>query len=254
MRVLSLVILSSVAAAQAPVKLPEFEVSDVQVSKSADPRPGKGRMLPGGRLELPNQTIKNMMVAAFSVQEDMITGGPSWLDSDRFDVVAKAPNGAPRETLFLMLQSLLADRFKLAIHREDKPMPVYALVVGKNGPKLQKASGGEMTCEWKMPGNGRVQRECKNITMQQLAVDLPKWGMARVDLPVVDLTEIPGTWDLTLEWSTPSGDGKGEASSAELAGTTVFDAMSQVGLKLESRKRPMPVIVVDHAERIPTAN
>ncbi|SPE41945.1 exported hypothetical protein [Candidatus Sulfopaludibacter sp. SbA3] len=259
MRALGLVIvLSHAAFGQAPAKTPEFEVADVQVSKSTNPEQGKGRMLPGGRIEVPNTTLKNLMMAAYSVQENMITGGPAWLESDRFDIVAKAPPDTPPETLFLMLRSLLADRFKLAIHREDKPMPVYAMVVGKSGPNLQKAAGGQQTCRWITPGNGRVQRECKNMTMQQLAIQIPGWGMAHVDLPVVDLTEIQGAYDFQLEWSLPSGRGdagKGDApAAAEMGGSTIFDAMSQIGLKLEQRKRPMSVIVIDHAERVPTAN
>jgi uncharacterized protein (TIGR03435 family) len=245
-------------AAVPPANLPQFEVAEVKVSNSVNPEQGKGRMLPGGRLEVPNTTLKSFIMAAYSVQGDMITGGPAWLESDRFDIVAKAPPDAPRDTLFVMLQSLLAERFKLAIHREDKPMPVYAMVVGKGGPKLQKSAGGEMTCRWITPGNGRVQRECKNMTMRELATQIPGWGMARVDLPVVDLTEIQGSYDFQLEWSIPANRGEGGkgdvASASDSGGATIFDAMSQIGLKLEQRKRPVSVIVIDHAERVPTAN
>jgi uncharacterized protein (TIGR03435 family) len=259
---LSLLVLARAVYGQdaaAPLaKMPEFEVADVQVSKSANSEQGKGRVLPGGRIEIPNSTLKNLVMAAYSVHEDMITGGPGWLDSDRFDIVAKAPPGAPRDTLFLMLRSLLAERFKLAIHREDKPMPVYAMVVGKGGPKLQKSAGGEMTCRWITPGNGRVQRECKNITMRELATQIPGWGMAHVDLPVEDLTEIQGSYDFHLEWSLPAGRGEvgmGDIPAvADTGAATIFDAMSQIGLKLEQRKRPVSVIVIDHAERIPSAN
>jgi uncharacterized protein (TIGR03435 family) len=260
MRALSLVIvLCHAAFGQAPARMPEFEVADVQVSKSTSPEQGKGRMLPGGRIEVPNTTLKNLVMAAYSVQENMITGGPGWLDSDRFDIVAKAPPDTPADTLFLMLRSLLAERFKLAIHREDKPMPVYVMVVGKGGPKLKPATGGQQTCRWITPGNGRVQRECKNMTMQQLAIQIPGWGMARVDLPVVDLTEIQGAYDFQLEWSMPGGRGdagQGDApnAAADMGGSTIFDAMSQIGLRLEQRKRPVSVIVMDHVERVPTAN
>jgi uncharacterized protein (TIGR03435 family) len=255
---LSLLFLAFASFGQAPAKMPEFEVADVKVSNSTCPEHGKGRMLPGGRIEVPNTTLKNLVMAAYSVQENMITGGPNWLDSDRFDIVAKAPPDTPPDTLFLMLRALLAERFKLAIHREDKPMAVYAMVVAKGGAKLQKAPGGQQTCRWNTPGNGRVQRECKNMTMQQLAIQIPGWGMARVDLPVVDLTEIQGVYDFQLEWSMPSGRGdagKGDAPvAADVGGSTIFDAMSQIGLKLEQRKRPVSVIVIDHAERVPTAN
>lgn len=94
--------------------------------------------------------------------------------------------------------------------------------------------------------------------MRQLADQMPGWGQARVDLPVVDLTEIEGAYDFQLEWSMPGarGDaGNGDASAAaEMGGSTMFDAMSRIGLKLERRKRPMSVIVIDHVERVPAAN
>lgn len=154
-----IVVLTRAAFGQAPAKMPEFEVADVQVSKSVSPEQGKGRMLSGGRIEVPATTLKSLIMAAYGVQENMIAGGPSWLDSDRFDIVAKARPDTPRDTLFPMLRSLLAERFKLAIHREDKPMPVYAMVVGKGGPRLEKAAGGELTCRWIAPGDGRIRRE-----------------------------------------------------------------------------------------------
>ncbi len=156
-----------------------------------------------------------------------------------------------------MLQSLLAERFQLAIHRENKPMPVYAMVVGKGGPKLQKSAGGDMTCRWITPANATSKAECKNITMRELATQMPLWGMAHVDQPVEDLTEIQGSYDFQLEWSLPAGRGdvgKGDVPAMpDSAGATIFDAMSQTGLKLEPRKRPASVIVIDHAERVPIA-
>jgi uncharacterized protein (TIGR03435 family) len=245
-------ILTPTAFGQSPAKTPEFEVADVKASSSTKPEPGKGRILPGGRIELPNMSIRNLIMAAYDVQENLITGGPGWIDSDRFDIVAKAPADTPPNMLRVMLQPLLADRFKLSIHREDKPMPVYAMVAGKGGPKLEKAAGGQQQCRWNNPGSGLIQRECHNMTMAELASDLPKWGMANVDLPVVDMTETPGAYDFQLQWSTP---GKGDAPGATDAGaSTIFDAMGQIGLKLEQRKRPVSVIVIDRVERIPAAN
>ena len=246
------------AAGTPAAKVPEFEVAEIKVNKSVNPGQGKARVLPGGRFEMPNSTIKRLIVAAYNVHESTITGGPPWLESDRFDIVAKAPPGTPRETLFLMLQSLLAERFKLTIHREERPLTVYALVVGKGGPRLQKPSGGEMTCDWIMPGNGRVQRECKNMTMRELASSIPNWAMAHVDVPVVDLTDIQGAYDFRMEWSVPANpgaEGRGDVPiTTDNGGATLFDAMSQIGLKLERRKHPISVIVIDHVDRLPTVN
>jgi uncharacterized protein (TIGR03435 family) len=257
-RALGLVIvLSQAALGQSLAKVPEFEVADVKVSNGMRDA-GKIQFLPGGRIDLPNVTVKSLILVAYDLQEDTITGGPGWIDSDHFDIVAKAPPDTPRDKIRLMLRALLAERFKLAIHREDKPMPVYAMVVGKDGPKLQKAAGGPSQCSWNNPGSGLIQRQCHNMTMEELAASMPRWGMAnRIDLPVVDLTGIKGAYDFQLEWSVPAGGdaSKGDAPVAgEPGGSTIFDALGQIGLKLEQRKRPMSVVVIDRVERIPIAN
>jgi uncharacterized protein (TIGR03435 family) len=239
------ILLSQLAFAQSPAKVPEFEVAEIKVSKSLNPEQGKGSIT-GGRVDLPNVTLKSMIMSSYGVQDNGIIGAPSWMDSDRFDVVAKADPSTPQTIILAMFQPLLTDRFKLVLHREDRPMPVYALVVGKAGPKLQPASGGQQTCRWNGLEGGRIQRECHNMTMEELAVQLPRWGPARLDLPVVDLTEIHGAFDFKLEMSVP-----GEARNpSDVQGTNIFDAVGQLGLKLERGRHPVSVIVIDHAERI----
>jgi uncharacterized protein (TIGR03435 family) len=239
------IILSHAAFAQASAKAPEFEVADVRVNKSISPDGGKFQFLPGGHIDVSDVTVKSIIMAAYDVQEDMITGGPGWIDSEHYDIVAQAPPDTPREALRLMLRPLLAERFKLATHREDKPMPVYAMMAAKDGPKLQKTAGGAQQCRWNNSGADLVRRECRNTTMEELASSMPRWGMAgKVDLPVVDLTGIKGAYDFQLEWSAPGGDAD--------PGSSVFDAMGQIGLKLEQRK--YPISVIDHVERVPGAN
>lgn len=248
------VILLRVAFGQAPAKAPEFEVADIKLSDGT--RDAKVQFLPGGRVDLPNVTVKSLIMVSYGVQENMIAGGPKWIDSDHFDIVAKAPPDTPRNALRLMLQSLLAERFKLAIHREDKPMPVYVLVVAKGGPKLQKATSGPQQCRWNNPGSGMIQRECHNMTMAELALSMPGWAHG-VDLPVIDLTGIEGAYDFQFEWSMPSGGGDASKAGAPVVadpGGSIFDAIGQIGLKLEQRKHPMSVIVVDRVERVPAAN
>lgn len=257
-RVIALAILSVFAASAAP---PEFEVA---VVKAANPSngamPQKERFLPGGQVEIPNGTIRQFMMAAYGVREDLITGGPKWLDSDRFDIVAKTPPDTSIETLRLMLQSLLAERFKLAIHREDKVMPTYELVVAKGGSKLQPSPNpGRQTCAWSVVENGLRRRECHNMTMAELAAQLPGWGGIGIDRPVVDLTELKGAYDFQLEVGLPArrkaeAGRPGEPVPADDPGPTIFNAMTQIGLKLESRKRAVPVIVIDHVERVPLEN
>jgi uncharacterized protein (TIGR03435 family) len=190
----------------------------------------------------------------------MITGAPDWLDSDHFDLAAKAPPNTPEAILFQMLQTLLAERFKLAIHREDKMMPAYVLVVGTNGPKLQTSAdaAGQKNCAWRPGDDGLRKRECHNMTMAELARQLPGWANTGIDRQVIDSTELKGTYDFQLEM----GPRRRERSDPAIAGAstplddgpTIFEAMNQLGLKLEARNRPMPVIVIDHVERVPTEN
>src|SRR5712671_4467140 len=109
-------------AANAQPQAPAFEVADIKPSASANPLKQKGQLLPGGRLEVPGATLKDLMGMAYGVRENMITGGPKWAENQRFDVLAKAPSEAAMPVLRLMIQTLLAERFKLVIHREDQAM------------------------------------------------------------------------------------------------------------------------------------
>ena len=244
-----IVLWACTAFGQPADKLPSFEVVDIQPTQLTMPK--KESFLPTGRVDLPYITVKQMMMAAYGVQENMITGGPKWLDTDHYDIVAKAPPNTSLPTLLLMTQSMLADQFKLKIHREERPMPAYALARGKRPLKLQQSEGtanGRADCHWQAIDGGRLQRVCKNLTMPELARQLPGWGPARVDLPVVDETGMKGGYDFVLEISAPGRDGQ-EKAAGGLAETTIFDAFEQVGLKLEQRKLPLHAIVIDHVEK-----
>ena len=256
------------AFGQPIVNPPAFEVAAVKPNTSSENiKQVKGRFLQGGRIDLPNRTLKFFIMSAFDVPADMVTGGPKWLDSDRFDLAAKAPAGADENTLRTMLQTLLAERFKLVTHREDKIIPEYALVVGKGGPKLTASpQPGPKNCSWERgeadaspasrsdassrAGRSLRRRICHNMTMAQLAKDLPGWGGIGIDRRVVDLTGLPGEYDFRFEVDPPKKPG----SAADDSGPTIFDAMARLGLKLESRKLSTSVIVVDHVERVPTEN
>src|ERR1043166_2193187 len=118
---------------------PSFEVADVKINKSGQ-RGGGADFLPGGRLTVRNATMKDLIGGAFPVGNYAVTGGPNWLDVDRFDIIAKAHPDTPEADLRRMLQSLLIERFKLQVHRDKKEMAVYALTVGKNGPKFKESA------------------------------------------------------------------------------------------------------------------
>jgi uncharacterized protein (TIGR03435 family) len=250
------VLIPCVGLGQSPSPRPEFEVADVKVNNSGQPGV-QGGFLPGGQLSVRNIPMKELIVQAYKAGG--VAGGPNWLDSERFDIVAKAPPNTPEDTLRLMLQTLLAERFKLAIHREQKSTAVFVLVAAKRGFKLHAAAGsGRPKCSPGEGAEGLNHTVCTNFTMADLAAALPtRIAPSFIDRPVVDLTGLKGAYDFQLDWvPRPLVGNAADGPSADIAaGATVFDALDkQLGLKLEERKLPMPVIVIDHIERVPTEN
>jgi len=238
-----LALLSCVAFAQPPV----FEMADVHVST-----PGTnvdGDFLPGGRLELQGFTMLDLITYAYGIEGELVFGGPSWLGTDRFDVTAKAPKGTSDAGAKLMLRRLLADRFELKIHTEDRPLPVYTMTVGKK--LLIKKNGAE---EEGGDCDPNIQRPwltfvCKNMTMARLAEGMHQWANGYVDHPVVDQTGLKGGYDFTLRWT-----GKGALGNTP-DGVGFFDAVEkQLGMKLVAGKVPLPAMVVDSANETPSPN
>jgi uncharacterized protein (TIGR03435 family) len=265
MRCLSILALLCAAlplAAQPAQNPPSFEVADIKPSDPSKASPGKGRILPGGRIELYGGTAKDLIKFAYGVVEDsMIVGAPKWAETERFDVVAKAPEGTPPAALRQMLQPLLAERFQLATHRDQKEMPAYVLTLGKRPLKLQPGSG-KTECSWQRADAGLMRRECHNLSIDEFARQLPGLAFAGIDRTVIDQTGLKGGYDLQFVMMGMAGGKERErsADSPEAAtspsaesGPTIFEALEQIGLHLEARKMPVPVIVIDRIER-PTAN
>ena len=244
----------------------EFQLAEVRPSK-----PGATERLAAqnGRLEILGYNLRELITMAFDVKGDTVTGGPKWLDTDRFDVIAKSPAVKSPHAMSGMLKTLIVQRFKLEIHTEDQPMPVFALVLGKRSPKLKETEFlARSECKLSPVEIGRAY-VCQNITMAQLAERLPDVAGAYLIHPVVDLTGLKGAYDFTLTWTPrarlPGVGGRGGDIGQPVGGAveastpggdlTVFEAIDeQLGLKLEQRKHPMPVIVIDHAERTPAEN
>jgi uncharacterized protein (TIGR03435 family) len=240
---------------------PAFEVATIKPNTSGELGAGV-TMLPGGRFTAKNATLKTLIAMSYRVKSDLITGGPPWLETARFDVIAKAPPNAPVPTLLLMVQTMLEDQFELTFHRQDKVMSAYALVIGKQGSTLRPAAdGGRESCSSQAKDVGGVpmiHRVCHHTTMAELArqLSLGNFGMP-TDRPVVDATQLVGAYDFEFEYRRPrpaEGQGEGSASgalpaAADLSPPTIFDALLPLGLQLETSKQPVPVIVVDHAER-----
>ena len=194
-----------------------------------------------------------LVAQAYQVNYDRLVG-PDWIRTERYDIDAKFPPDAKSDTLWPMLQNLLAERFKLVVHRDQTLAPVYALVVGKNGPKLQESAADSTVRAKSTCSRQGLQLTCKcqKMTMQGLTENLPRW-MSRdwFDLPIVDQTDLAGAYDFSVTW-TPT-DRRDDTIDA--GGLSLFDAIQdQLGLKLEQRKAPVDRIVIDHIERIPTEN
>ncbi len=252
---------------QAPA---EFEVADVKPSLANAPE--GGGVLPGGRIEMRGNTMKDFIKFAWNIDDtddDSLIGGPKWLDDDRFDIVAKAFTGqSPTgesidvDALRPMMKALLLDRFKLKVHNQEQPIAVYALGMSKRGPKLAKADPASRSgCGTGAVMTGAVSRivVCRNTTMAQFAEALRGLSGGYVDHPVVDMTGLAGAWDFSLSFTPRRAFRNSEAAAGSASdpngAMSLFEALDkQLGLKLEAQKHSMPVFVVDHVEQRPTEN
>jgi uncharacterized protein (TIGR03435 family) len=235
--------LTGAAFAQTAAVRPEFEVATLKVNKSGDQGDFKG-ILPSGQISVRNVTLREMIQVAYGFRNNgYLFGAPGWIESDRFDLIAKAPAGTPEPVLFLMLQSLLEREFKLATHSEQRPMDVYVLSVGKKATKLQASAGsGKPNCRRSVTPEMEAQATCTNETMAELVKDLPLLAPAYVDKEVIDQTGLAGGFDFKLAWVG--------RQMIDQGGLTIFDALDMLGLKLESQKRPVKVLVIDHLDKL----
>jgi uncharacterized protein (TIGR03435 family) len=289
-----LVALVSGVYAQSAKKL-EFEAASVRPA----PPPGSGGRTEfvgchgGPRTSDPElftcggTDLGNLIVAAYGVEDYFRLSAPGWVKdgSSTFDVSARVPAGTTRDDFNVMLQNLLADRFKLAVHRESREMQRYALVVGKNGPKFKEASplAAEKNDDAKraragtpaklgddgypvltsgmsmaMTPNGRARLHFPQMTMAMLAARL----QTQLRAPVRDATGLKGEYDIGLYWDAAatsrldaSPPGGIQTAVASDPGPTLIEAVQdQLGLRLESKKGTVEFLIVDHAEKIPTEN
>jgi uncharacterized protein (TIGR03435 family) len=212
-----------------------------------------GGVLRGERYDLRKATMLELISVAYNVDQAIVLGGPNWLEFDRFDVAGKAPAGTPPDTVRLMLRSLLADRFGLAIHEEKRPMPAYALEAGKGSAKMQASDGAESSgCRYvAQPQNPALSAyACRNVTMREFALQLRNLASDYLVEPVVDATGLDGRWDFDLKWHRRS-----QVLPAGERRITIFEAIeSQNGLKLALRNAPAPVLVIDHVNYEPAPN
>jgi uncharacterized protein (TIGR03435 family) len=251
-----------------------FEVASVKLNKSSESRNWGFDYLPGGRFKATNLSLDWIIGEAYHVSpwSARLSGGPEWIGSDRYDIEATAaPDAisqglsvkAREDKMRLMLRTLLADRFKLVIRRESKELPVYTVVVAKNGPKLQRAkieekdcpesSSSELRCHVINGGMGRGMHG-KAVQVSDMVSFVENWS----DRPIVDKTGLTGLFVVETDgWAPmrPRVRPPGEEPTAEDKAITdpirptLFTIFDRLGLKMESQKAPVDVFVIDHVEK-----
>ena len=263
------------ALAQGPAKV-EFEVASIKPLRIGAERPHFE--VDGARVDIGTASLDTLIHYAYGVKGYQVSV-PAALNEARFDILAKIPEGASKEQVPEMLQSLLADRFKLVFHRENREIAIYALVVAKGGPKLKESVGEPDPAEAKsvrLPDGSAIavtrlgdQVRLASGSDGVLRVESPRMKMAGladmvqrfVDRPVVDMTELNGYFQIAFDTSLWGAKGPPPPQTAAPADPVsdpgpalVFTSIQKLGLRLEARKGPVEMIVVNSAETKPSAD
>jgi uncharacterized protein (TIGR03435 family) len=295
-----LLLVAGAALAQTPAAPLTFDVASVKLgaidqAKIMAGQQHVGLKVEGNRVDIGISSLSELIGMAYKVKFYQIQG-PDWLTptGQRFDILAKMPEGATKDQAPEMLQALLAERFKLTLHRTSKETQVYALIIGKNGLKMKETppdvpvapTGDDAPKDTNMKITGTQEKgmtvtntpagtqkmtmvdgvmhvEASKMAMSMLAEALSRY----VDHPVVDMTELKGNYQVVLDISQediravmrsvgaamPAGAG-GATDTASEPGSSIVTSVQQLGLRLEARKMPIDMIVIDHLEKLPTEN
>lgn len=244
MRILLPLVLLTVARAQT------FDVATIKPSAHPAGKDYRGKILfEPTRVSAPNVSLLNVIVEAFRVQPFQVVNGPGWFDLDEFDLDARTMSNSTRDQMRVMLQSLLAERFHLAVHRESREMRVYTLMVDKGSPKLHAATGelAPSTSPGNFHGDMRQFANLISIGLSIAPTDDPTRPSiaSGPPVPVIDKTGLEGNFDISLDLARDSGDAYMRFQRA---------LREQLGLKLESGRAPVEVLVIDHVDRKPLQN
>lgn len=305
-----IILMAGSLPAQTPAALKSFEVASIKPSEPFTPAmaaSGKlhvGMKIDAARVDIGSFPLMQLICKAYDVKAYQVSG-PSWLTmgGQRFDIVATLPPGATKEQVPEMLQSLLAERFKLTVHRDTKDHAVYAMVIGKGGIKMKESEPDPIVPEGPEPkpavtgsssvsisqtktgavvsdGQGRQQKMSMGPDGKTMHMESSKMSMAElaegmspmVDQPIVDMTGLKGNYQVALDISMadmmnaaraagvaipgggPGGGDAGKLADASEPSGSIFASIQALGLKLESRKLPLMLIVVDRVEKMPTDN
>jgi len=245
----AIALFAAVVWGQEPQPVPAFEVADLKLNVDAQGPPAA--VISNGSVRIRNVALRPLIAAAWSLPVDGVKG-PGWLDDVHVDLVAKAASPqTPEADLRVMMRAVLRDRMKMVARVEQKEESVWALTVWKGQPKMtpseMPAKPEDAKCGPAGDGANGVRMVCTHETMASLARILSQMGGWDADKRVVDQTGLKGAFDFALQWTPPGQTDNG--------GLILFDALeAQLGLRLESRKVAVPVVVVESMERAPADN
>jgi uncharacterized protein (TIGR03435 family) len=255
---LSAFFLATAALAQ-PSAPPSFEVASVKINRDFR-QDDRSTWRPSieispGSVSMHNVTLVMALASAYHVQRPQIAG-PAWFDSERYDILAKTGTPVSLDEIRPMLVALLAERFRIVTHRETRQMAVLALVEPKGGHKMTPAEETKPAGATELPGGGRL---IKGAALADLAEEFAR----EIAVPIVDMTGLKGRFDFTMNpgkyvtelRSRVLADPQHAPPESELHVILLQDLIAgDLGLRLESRKAPVEVVVVDRAEKVPTEN
>lgn len=250
-----------------------FEAVSIKPNNSGST--SSGTSTSRGRLTSTNVTVKQLIMTAYKIQDFQVIGGPDWINNDRFDVQAKAEDGAIPDDgkkrdepdklgpLELMMQSMLADRFQLNLNRETREVPVYTLSVAKDGPKIkpvtadqpetQPAKGAAPPQGAVGPGSMSTNVNRNKGEMNANAVPMARFvnSLSRqLRRPVIDQTNLKDLYTIHLEWTPDTAVSTGNDAPADPAGPSLYTALQeQLGLRLASTKGPVEVLVIRSVQK-----
>jgi uncharacterized protein (TIGR03435 family) len=248
MKLLVFLLASTCAAMALFAASPAFEVASVKPADPGEPSPGDiARNMDNspGHFLMRNVPLRFCIEWAWDLKDYEVTG-PDWIrNENRYDIVANAPGPVPENDMRQMLQALLTDRFQMKIHRETKNLDVYELLPGKGEPKVKEAAADEVTSLGAAPNNSV---KFTKQPMSRLTFMLTR----RMDRPVLDMSGLKGFYDFTLD---TSGLGFNGNPPNDTSAPSIFTTVQEnLGLRLEAKKAPVDILVVDRAEKTPTAN
>jgi uncharacterized protein (TIGR03435 family) len=247
MKPVVLVVVLAIAAMAASSQTPSFEAATIKPNRSDDK--GIGNRFGPELFSYTNVTLRSFISNIYSLKDYELVGTPNWANTEKWDIVARTDGPADMRQKFEMAKTLLAERFQLKFHWETRELPTYTLIVLKGGPKFQQPKGDE-------PSGLRIADGLMVGHKEDIST-FARLLSGHLNIPVVDRAGLSGVYDFELKWSpapnegnfTPNANGAGPPEIIDPAGPTIFTALQeQLGLKLESSKGPVQVLVVDSVQ------